>query len=250
VRHHFNVLQQWDLNTGHAARRFPSHGAQLTTIAVRPLSAPVPTNFNPYTGGMSAIATQDMHMASSQNADIMLHGKRTTDVSVPRNTKPNGVTSSEMSDDAEGDTDNDYDPLFDDEGEGEVPAPAHPASFPLQTGIQPNGTQHAGPPSNVVPPLQMPGASAALPPGAFQPMQYQNTTKNFTPVLDPASYTEFSPDIFMTAGIDGQITLWDRRASSRGVGRLELPEKIPPWCMSVCLQKPAHLSRTHIPLVT
>lgn len=223
------MLQQWDLNTGQAARRFPSHGAQLTTIAARPLSAPVPTNFNPYTGGMGATATQGPHLAPPQNVDIVPHGKPSM---APRNTKPNGITSSEMSDDAEGDTDNDYDPLFDDEGEGEAPALVHPASHPLQTGTQPNGTQHAGP--NIAPTLQMPGTSTAPHPGAFQLMQYQNTTKSFTPVLDPVSYTEFSPDIFMTAGIDGQITLWDRRTSLKGVGRLELPEKIPPWCMSVC----------------
>lgn len=170
-------------------------------------------------------------MTLPQNANGVAHGKSSTGMNASGNAKPSGVMSSEMSDDAEGDTDNDYDPLFDDEGDGETSAPAR------QTGPQSNGTQHSGLQSNMAPPLQMPGTSTAPPPSAFQSTQYQNTAKNLTPVLDPVSYNDFSPDIFMTAGIDGQITLWDRRASSRGVGRLELPEKTPPWCMSVCMQE-------------
>lgn len=171
-----------------------------------------------------------------QNATTVSRGKSATDMNAPRNAKPNGVTSSEMSDDAEGDTDNDYDPLFDEEGDGEGPTPGQPASLFSQTGPQSNGTQHTGPQSNIAPPLQMPGASTASS-AVFQPTPYPSTAKNYTPILDPVSYREFSPDIFMTAGIDGQITLWDRRASSRGVGRLELPEKTAPWCMSVCMRE-------------
>ncbi|KIY43377.1 WD40 repeat-like protein, partial [Fistulina hepatica ATCC 64428] len=66
--------------------------------------------------------------------------------------------------------------------------------------------------------------------------------KTAPPVLTSSSYRDFSPDILMTAGIDGQIILWDKRVPNpgrdtttdqwKGVGRLWLSEKTPPWCMS------------------
>jgi transcriptional activator SPT8 len=39
----------------------------------------------------------------------------------------------------------------------------------------------------------------------------------------------------MTAAIDGQIILWDKRVNTvgKGVGRLWMSEKTPPWCLSV-----------------
>ncbi|KAG8877762.1 hypothetical protein FRB97_003134 [Tulasnella sp. 331] len=42
-----------------------------------------------------------------------------------------------------------------------------------------------------------------------------------------------SPDLLMTAYIDGQVLLWDRRASPQSKPlRLEMGEKSPPWCVS------------------
>ncbi|OSX65309.1 hypothetical protein POSPLADRAFT_1136503, partial [Postia placenta MAD-698-R-SB12] len=60
--------------------------------------------------------------------------------------------------------------------------------------------------------------------------------KGAPPVLDPLTYMTFSPDVIMTASIDGQIILWDVRvhAQGTGVGRLWMSEKTPPWCMSAC----------------
>lgn len=59
--------------------------------------------------------------------------------------------------------------------------------------------------------------------------------KNAPPLLDPVEYTTYSPDVLMTAAIDGQIILWDKRVNSagKGVGRLWMSEKTPPWCLSV-----------------
>ena len=59
--------------------------------------------------------------------------------------------------------------------------------------------------------------------------------KNAPPILDPVTYSMFSPDILMTASVDGQIILWDQRVHSpgQGVGRLWATEKTPPWCVSV-----------------
>lgn len=57
------------------------------------------------------------------------------------------------------------------------------------------------------------------------------------PLLDPAEYSSYSPELLMTAFIDGQVILWDRRANSsgKGVGRLWMSDKTPPWCLSVCI---------------
>lgn len=59
--------------------------------------------------------------------------------------------------------------------------------------------------------------------------------KNAPPLLDAATYASFSADILMTAAIDGQVVLWDKRSYSpgRGVGRLWMSERTPPWCLSV-----------------
>ncbi|KAG8902961.1 Transcription factor spt8 [Tulasnella sp. 403] len=43
---------------------------------------------------------------------------------------------------------------------------------------------------------------------------------------------EVSMDVVMTAQIDGQVLLWDRRVGTRTM-RLEMGEKSPPWCVSV-----------------
>ncbi|KAI0647078.1 WD40 repeat-like protein [Trametes meyenii] len=104
-----------------------------------------------------------------------------------------------------------YDPLFDEpdaaDGEGDGPK-LNP--FGNSAGHQqPNG--------------QNPGRGAIAPKGA-------------PPILDPATYAAFSPDLLMTAHVDGQIILWDRRVQTpgKGVGRLWMSEKTPPWCMSAC----------------
>ncbi|KAG8878849.1 Transcription factor spt8 [Tulasnella sp. 332] len=50
-----------------------------------------------------------------------------------------------------------------------------------------------------------------------------------------------SPDLLMTAYIDGQVLLWDRRASPQSKPlRLEMGEKSPPWCVSACWSANGH----------
>ncbi|KAG6851026.1 hypothetical protein H0H93_004513 [Arthromyces matolae] len=55
--------------------------------------------------------------------------------------------------------------------------------------------------------------------------------KNAPPLLDSTFYSTFSPDLLMTASIDGQVILWDKRVDTpgTGVGRLWMSEKTPPW---------------------
>ena len=61
------------------------------------------------------------------------------------------------------------------------------------------------------------------------------SSKNVPPVLDTTVSRNFSPDVLMTAAIDGQIFLWDRRVSSKSmnVARLSMSERAGPWCVSV-----------------
>ncbi|KAG6898369.1 hypothetical protein C0992_009044 [Termitomyces sp. T32_za158] len=62
--------------------------------------------------------------------------------------------------------------------------------------------------------------------GAPNPQQQQPKTalsmipppKNAPPLLDSAIYSTYSPDILMTASIDGQLMIWDRRVDIPGSG--------------------------------
>ncbi|KAJ7068043.1 WD40-repeat-containing domain protein [Mycena amicta] len=154
---------QWDLNTGSAVRSFKAHGAQLAAVAVRPLY----TRFADLSNGVSQSSTL-------------------VDASQPF--------------DSDAKSDASFDPLFDDEPEGE--ASASGPAFPIKA---------EGP---------------ALPSRAI--------AQNAPPLIDSAINSALSPDILLTAAIDGQVILWDRRAQGTGVGRLWMSEKTPPWCLSAC----------------
>ncbi|KAJ7228905.1 WD40 repeat-like protein [Mycena pura] len=109
--------------------------------------------------------------------------------------------------DSDARSDASFDPLFDDEPETETPAPAPAPQF--------------GAPKTAAP---APAARAIAPP------------KNAPPLIDTNISGALSPDILLTASIDGQVILWDRRAHTpgTGVGRLWMSEKTPPWCLSAC----------------
>lgn len=42
-----------------------------------------------------------------------------------------------------------------------------------------------------------------------------------------------NPNIFLTASVDGQVLIWDRRAQKEAT-KVGLPEKTPPWTLSAC----------------
>ena len=42
-----------------------------------------------------------------------------------------------------------------------------------------------------------------------------------------------NPNIFMTTSFDGQCFIWDRREPEKDVTKLGLPDRTPPWCLSV-----------------
>jgi transcriptional activator SPT8 len=110
-----------------------------------------------------------------------------------------------------------FDPLFDDVPE-EITPHSHSAIPTESTLAMPGGTQLQTP----LPPPR-PTTTFIPPP------------KNAPPLLDFASYSTYSPELLLTASIDGQVILWDRRVqtSGTGVGRLWMSEKTPPWCLSV-----------------
>lgn len=133
-----------------------------------------------------------------------------------------------------------FDPLFDDEPDADgEPDNDSAAQHPSATGS-------SDPPKNE-PPAASVGSDPVRPDGthAAQPQAPQPPTrgtlgivappKNAPPLLDPAAYATFSPDLLMTASIDGQVILWDKRVHvpGKGVGRLWMSEKTPPWCLSV-----------------
>lgn len=130
--------------------------------------------------------------------------------------------------DSDAKSDASFDPLFDDEPEGSEPLSAGlavPSKF----------SQFVGHPD----PTKAPPPSTAPAPRAIAP------PKNAPPLLDPATSGAFSPDILMTASIDGQVILWDKRAYTpgTGVGRLWMSEKTPPWCLSV---RSSHLQNVYL----
>ncbi|KAF7313599.1 MT-A70-domain-containing protein [Mycena chlorophos] len=163
-----HTLQQWDLNNGHAVRSFTAHGAQLASIAVRPLY----TRIVDISNGVSQSSSDTLIDSSA---------------------------SQPMDTDAKSDAS--FDPLFDDEPETATQSPLKHAMPALPTGTSARAIAHNAP-----------------------------------PLLDSTINGALSPDILLTAAIDGQVILWDRRAQTpgTGVGRLWMSEKTPPWCLSAC----------------
>ncbi|KAF8197442.1 WD40-repeat-containing domain protein [Pholiota molesta] len=108
-----------------------------------------------------------------------------------------------------------FDPLFDDVPEDMMQTPA-----PTESKLAMPGS------SNVQqPPMPREPVASTIPP-----------PKGAPPLIDPVGYQSYSSDILMTTFIDGQVILWDRRVQNngRGVGRLWMNEKTPPWCLSAC----------------
>jgi transcriptional activator SPT8 len=120
-----------------------------------------------------------------------------------------------------------FDPLFDDEEEGH--GESHDASE-LITSPQHSRASPSAPSDARLQQPQLSARSLAPP-------------KNAPPLLDASMYSTFSPDVLMTASIDGQVILWDKRSQGSkekgGVGRLWMSEKTPPWCLSVSSSLPS-----------
>ncbi|KIP09536.1 hypothetical protein PHLGIDRAFT_29015 [Phlebiopsis gigantea 11061_1 CR5-6] len=204
---------QWDLNTGQHVRTFTSHGAQLTSIGVRPLESD-------YTGVIPWIDQRKHTAIVPPSSGNRLKQEDTGDFS----TQPIDRSRVQPPHQDDGEK-SDYDPLFDEDPDADGDMNMQLIAQ-LPPHMQPNGLVAAPPvPLNPPPiePRSLAHSSVAAP-------------ANAPPLLDPVTYCSFSPDILMTAAIDGQVMLWDRRIHSpgQGVGRLPMAEKTRPWCVSAC----------------
>lgn len=201
------------MNTGQNVRTFTSHGAQLTSIGVRPLESD-------YTGIIPWIDQRRHAAIVPPSSGNRLKQEDTGDPTL-QSTDPSRPQQNPQQDD---DEKSEYDPLFDEEPDGD-------GDLRMQLNSQ---SQNSMKPTGLV-------SAPAAPPNPM-PLEQRTPTgmgvaaaPNAPPVLDPATYASFSPDILMTAAIDGQVMLWDRRVHSpgHGVGRLPMGEKTRPWCVSV-----------------
>lgn len=221
-------------------RNFKSHASQLTSIAVKPDIAPQflgqhnwmdqqqsVQNANPprhvddsYDLPDNLVSMQEVKSEERGNAGLpTVHQSNSSETQ----SAPVVTVGPAREDDSKSDAS--FDPLFDDEpdadGEGETDTGSQPPQSATQ-GSYLGQTSQSQPPQQM---FQPPRGPPALAP------------KNAPPVLDAMSYTTYSPDVVMIASIDGQIVLWDKRVNTpgRGVGRLWMSEKTPPWCVSVSI---------------
>lgn len=76
------------------------------------------------------------------------------------------------------------------------------------------------------------GHSSQLSSAEFQPM-YTPYVPN-EPVEDQSLlWNNKNPNIMLTTSVDGQCLLWDRREPTQAAKRLPIPDRTPPWCLSV-----------------
>ncbi|KAH9484354.1 Transcription factor SPT8 [Psilocybe cubensis] len=212
---------QWDLNTGQNARTFTAHNSQLSGIALRPASSGyVQTGPAIYTQSNHPSGPETETQKSSDAMNVDPPNGTEEEKAVPP-TAQSGEPTQTMTADSDARSDASFDPLFDDVPEEEEAKPALPMESMLAI---PSGWEP------VAQPAQQPSQPARPPPTVIPP------PKGAPPLFDPVEYSTYSPDLLMTAFIDGQILLWDRRVhtNGRGVGRLWMSEKTPPWCLSAC----------------
>lgn len=160
------------------------------------------------------MSTKKSQTASSDTATIDTDTKDSVMTTVDSQTQDS--ISQPMVVDSDARSDASFDPLFDDDPEEILQTQS---ILPTESKLaMPGGTQ----PKHPLP----------LPP---RPTTFIPPPKNAPPLLDPISYSTYSPELLLTASIDGQVILWDRRVqtSGTGVGRLWMSEKTPPWCLSV-----------------
>lgn len=147
----------------------------------------------------------------------------------PEPTADLSATDTQHAQDSDAKSEMSYDPLFDDESD----ADGEPNSGTKTQTQESHGlsvpSSHSDPSIFAVPSQPMPQPTGRLVSSSVA------APKNAPPLLDPVGYSTFSPDVLMTASIDGQVILWDKRVNTpkKGVGRLEMSEKTPPWCVSV-----------------
>lgn len=235
------------MNTGQAVRKFTAHGAQLVGVAVRPLNTPY-QRFSPTSsagvGGESEIYPDTPADTShkrltgtpaSANVETFPTVGGKAQQTLKASASQNGI-SNVPTQESDAKSDTSFDPLFDDEPDPDEQGDNYNHSGPDGSVAT---TFHKSTTPDVHVGLAVPdgGASDATSQGQAVRLLQSSVAppKNAPPLLSAENSTTFSPDILMVSAIDGQIMLWDKRANTpgKGVGRLWLSEKTPPWCVSV-----------------
>lgn len=251
---------QWDLNTGQVVRKFTAHGAQLVAIAVRPLNPLTQCFSSTFSAGTAgewdAYPPSSGLLSCKNESDASMAHVDTSPVSADDNGRPGheirherapsmfsnqNLISNQPTQETDTKSDTSFDPLFDDEpdadGEVDSTSPMDGGGANQAVDSKKENTSVSGHAS-----LAVPDATFALPNQQSQQVSRPSQSsavappKNAPPLLNPESSAAFSPDVLMIAAIDGQVMLWDKRVNTpgRGVGRLWMSEKTPPWCVSAC----------------
>ncbi|ORY35329.1 WD40-repeat-containing domain protein [Naematelia encephala] len=250
------TVREWDLNTGQTVRTYPTHGAQISSLSLRPYTTPLSPAASSH-NSMEENTTDKVNVSISVGPNF---AEKAVDIDTKEAEKekeealPHPGADNSQAPEANGDiemTDNPspFDPLFDEDAEGETVPPSGEVTIVGTPAIN----DMAPPPSPPKPRtlgLALPGAaptpststSASTPlfnvtQAAASSSVYRQAASNI-PLLSPASYKSFSDDILLVSSMDGQVSLIDRRLPSyentNGVGRLTPGDKAPPWCMSAC----------------
>ncbi|KAJ9118653.1 hypothetical protein QFC22_003873 [Naganishia vaughanmartiniae] len=251
------TIKQWDLNTGQVIRTFTKHRGQISSLQMRP------ENVGAGMGNSLAPSLMVGNLGEKADSSTEIQAERQADESKPHRSTTEDVEMKDLQEAEDGLEDaaggSDYDSLFGDEdgekddGEDTDDRPdkastANPTSstdVQVQAGTDGFDFPFDGPPAATA--LNKP-VTAALPPPPPPPPPSKPSSTNGKkpnlpvggkqqglPVLTPAMYRQFSDDVMLASGIDGEVALHDRRiAGDTLVGRLESSEKTPPWCMSAC----------------
>ncbi|KAJ9110673.1 hypothetical protein QFC19_001502 [Naganishia cerealis] len=251
------TIKQWDLNTGQVLRTFAKHRGQISTVQMRPENVGA---------GLGNSLAPSLMVGTYGDGDKPLTGMNVDQSEADSISQQNTKEDVEMRDlqQAEDGLENgegsDYDSLFgDEEGEkegggkderpvntsgdatngsaGSKPPPAQTEDsfdFPFDGPVTANSTANSASASLPAPPTALPTNPATN--SASRPKTGLPPSKHLAlPVLTPAMYRQYSDDIMLATGIDGEVALHDLRvAGDTLVGRLESSEKTPPWCMSAC----------------
>lgn len=211
------VWQQWDLNTGVCSRKFEGHKAQLTATQFRPDNTAIAI--------MTPAAQDDVDLEQSGEAHIdRVSGDAKTDSVADKDT------------DAQ--SENSYDPLFDDDNDGpeqmgEQGVDAEGEVNDLSTTSAPSaGLSLPGLtlPTAPVPSTSQPSKQAAGAPAAAKLPEVKRVP---LPSFQDAASPQSGEDVFLSAALDGECLIWDRRAATKEVRQLDIPKGSMPWTISV-----------------
>ncbi|KAL1407334.1 Transcription factor spt8 [Vanrija albida] len=202
------AVKEWDLNTGQTVRTYPTHGAQVSSIALRPLTAATSTSPRPENGDGPSISVNvgpDFFTADQKAEEGATANGSGTPAEAPAATEDVAMADTDADADADGEGDDgksaaSYDPLFDDddaEGEEESKAGDVTMADALAGSIVPavsTPTPAPKPPNGLG--LALPGSTPKASPGLALPGSA--TTKATTPPTANGSAAP-TPHLFGTA---------------------------------------------------